>query len=151
MRYFLIVLNVLILIPKQKNKNMNPKIISWVILLLVVTIIPLITALISYYAQKKKIAAETERIKLKNRIDKTLTVEKLAEENKQMKLQNKLDTFKQILALEEELKKNKDSQSQEKLKTLEAIKKEFQNSFHHENTDSTPEIKKITNREAENK
>jgi len=71
---------------------------------LVITIIPLITALISYYAQKKKIAAETERIKLKNRIDKTLTVEKLAEENKQMKLQNKLDTFKQILALEEDIK-----------------------------------------------
>ena len=112
--------------------------------LIVISVIPLITALISYYAQKKKIAAETERIKLKNKIDKTLTVEKLAEENKQIKLQNKLDVFKQILALEEELKKNKDSQNQEKLKTLEAIKKEFQNSFHHKNVSQAQ--KQITNK-----
>jgi hypothetical protein len=115
---------------KIKNKNMS-EIWQWVLIIIAISIPPVLVALIDYYARKKKRAAETEQIKLKNKITKDITYDQLKSESKQKDIKNKIEIFQRLARLEEELKgkKNLTAGDQKKLESLEMIKKEFKETF----------------------
>ncbi|WP_147411591.1 hypothetical protein [endosymbiont GvMRE of Glomus versiforme] len=107
------------------------EILQWVLVIIAISIPPIFVALIDYYAKKKKRAAETEEIKLKNKITKDITYEQLQKEGKQKDIKGKIDIFQRLLTLEGEIK-NKKEQSptdKKKLESLEIIKKEFKETF----------------------
>lgn len=104
---------------------------QWVLIIIGLSIAPVLVALINYFAKKKKIKAETEKINLENKITKDITYEKLQKGSKQEDIKNKIEILKQIVILEEEIKnKEKITEGdQKKLDSLEMIKKEFKQSF----------------------
>ena len=53
------------------------EILQWVLIVMALSIPAIIVALINYFAYKKKIAAETENIKLKNKIASEITYDQL--------------------------------------------------------------------------
>jgi len=77
------------------------------------------------------VQAETESIKLKNKITKEITYDQLQKENKQKDIKSKLEIFQRLVKLEEEIKskENKTASDQKKLESLEMIKKEFKETF----------------------
>src|SRR4051812_41848511 len=95
---------------------------------------PIIVAIFTYFSQKDKTKAETEKIKLENKITKDITYKKLKNESKHKDIKNKIEVFQSLVKLEEEIKgKEKLSASdQKKLESLEMIKKEFKETFTEE-------------------
>jgi len=116
------------------------------------TIPVLVGALFNYFLNKKKVQAETESIKLKNKITKEITYDQLQKENKQKDIKSKLEIFQRLVKLEEEIKnkENKTASDQKKLESLEMIKKEFKETFEAEGKEEPKiikeEKKKITKR-----
>ena len=102
------------------------EVLQWALIIIGLSIAPVIVTLINYYAKKKKIKAETEKINL----------------------ENKIEILKQIVILEEEIKnKEKITESdQKKLDSLEMIKKEFKQSF----TEKGEEKAKLTEKRENN-
>lgn len=124
-----------------------PDIVIWILIIVGMTIPVLIGALFNYFLNKKKVVAETEKIKLENKITKDITYEKLQKESKHKDIKAKIEILRQIVILEEEIK-NKEQiteSDQKKLESLEMIKKEFKESFAKEETKSEQEISKIKN------
>ena len=100
----------------------------------------LIGALFNYFLNKKKVQAETEEIKLKNKITKEITYDQLRSESKHKDIKSKLEIFQRLTKLEEEIKtkENKSASDQKKLESLEMIKKEFKETF--VKTKETPKL-----------
>ncbi|CAI2179885.1 9336_t:CDS:2 [Funneliformis geosporum] len=92
---------------------------------------PIIVAIFTYFSQKERTKAETESIKLKNKITKNITYDQLKSESKHKNIKSKLEIFQRLTNLEEEIKskENKSASDQKKLESLEMIKKEFQETF----------------------
>jgi hypothetical protein len=103
------------------------EIIQWVLIIIAISIPPVLITLIDYYAKKKKRAAQTEEIKLKNKITKDITYDQLKKESKHKDVKNKIEILEKLVILEEEIKskENKTAKDQKKLESLEMIKKEF--------------------------
>jgi hypothetical protein len=115
---------------KLNYKHMS-EIASWILIVIAISIPVLIGALFNYFLNKKKVQAETESIKLKNKITKEITYDQLQKENKQKDIKSKLEIFQRLVKLEEEIKnkENKTATDQKKLESLEMIKKEFKETF----------------------
>ncbi|CAG8480410.1 454_t:CDS:2 [Ambispora leptoticha] len=79
----------------------------------------------------EKKAAETEKIKLENKITKEVTYEKLKAKAKHENIKDKIQIFQELVALEEKLKSSDKltGEEQKKLEALEMLKKEFKTSF----------------------
>jgi hypothetical protein len=132
---------------KIKNKSMNmSEILQWVLIIVIISIPPVLVALIEYYSKKEKTKAETEEIKLKNKITKDITYEQLQKESKRKDIKGKVDIFQQLLALEEQIKSKNDKTGEDlkKLESLEMIKKEFKQSFEEEKNPELAEEKTET-------
>ncbi|CAG8447233.1 9409_t:CDS:2 [Racocetra fulgida] len=90
---------------------------------------------------EKKVQAETEKIKLQNKITKEITYDQLKIESKQKDIKGKIDIFQQ----------NKTASDQKKLESLEMIKKEFKQSFGAEENPKLVEVEKKLETKKENK
>jgi len=103
----------------------------YLLVLLGILLVPLISILLNYYFERKKLAAETEKIQLQNKITKEITYDQLKKESKQKDIKSKLEIFQRLVKLEEEIKnkENKTASDQKKLESLEMIKKEFKETF----------------------
>jgi len=103
------------------------EILQWVLIVIAISIPAIIVALINYFAYKKKIAAETKNLELKNKITKDITYDQLKKESKHKDVKNKIEILEKLVVLEEEIKskENKTANDQKKLESLEMIKKEF--------------------------
>ena len=103
----------------------------YLLVLLGILLVPLISILLNYYFERKKLAAETKKIQLQNKITKEITYDQLKKESKQKDIKSKLEIFHRLVKLEEEIKskKNKTASDQKKLESLEMIKKEFKETF----------------------
>jgi len=120
-----------VLIPWKNNNKQMDEILQWVLIVIAISIPAIIVALINYFAYKKKIAAETENLKLKNKITKEITYDQLKTDNKHKNIKKKIEIFSDLNKLEAEIK-NKENQTisdQKKLESLEAIKNEFKKNF----------------------
>jgi len=107
-----------------------------------ISIPAIIVALINYFAYKKKIAAETENLKLKNKITKEITYDQLKTDNKHKNIKKKIEIFSDLNKLEAEIK-NKENQTisdQKKLESLEAIKNEFKKNFVETEKEKRPQL-----------
>jgi len=115
---------------KVKINIMNETLI-YLLVLLGILLVPLISILLNYYFERKKLAAETEKIQLQNKITKEITYDQLKKESKQKDIKSKLEIFQRLVKLEEEIKnkENKTASDQKKLESLEMIKKEFKGTF----------------------
>lgn len=115
---------------KIYNKRMSD-LVTWVLLIIGVTVPVVVGALFNYFLNKKKVQAETESIQLKNKITKDITYDQLKTESKQKDIKGKIEIFRSLTKLEEEIKsrENKTASDQKKLESLEMIKKEFKQSF----------------------
>lgn len=84
-------------------------------------------ALINYFANKKKIAAETKHIELKNKITEEISYDQIKKDNKHKDIKNKIEILSRLTQLEEEIKNKstKTDSDQKKLAALESLKKEF--------------------------
>jgi len=129
------------------------EILQWVLIVIAISIPVIIVALINYFAAKKKVAAETESIELKNKITKEITYDQLKTENKQKDIKSKLEIFQKLVKLEEEIKnrENKTASDQKKLESLEMIKKEFGETFVKEEKEEPKLIEKEKNLEVKKK
>src|SRR4051812_23926918 len=103
-----------------------------------ISIPPFVAVLLDHYFKRKKLAAETERIKseneklqLQNKITKEITYNQLKTESKQKDLKGKVEIFSWINKLETEIKSKEKitASDQKKLEALEAIKKEFKDTL----------------------
>lgn len=114
----------------KKYRYMN-EILQWVLIIAIISIPPVFVALINYYAEKKKKAAETEKIKLENKITKEITYGQLKEKSKHESIKNKIQVFQELVELEGKLKSSGrlTAGEQKKLEALEMLKKEFKTSF----------------------
>ena len=83
------------------------EITSWILIVIAISIPVLIGALFNYFLNKKKVKAETESIKLKNKITKEITYNQLQKESKQKDIKSKLEIFQRLVKLEEEMKNKK--------------------------------------------
>ena len=128
---------------KINNKHMND-ILQWILIIFIVSLPPVFVALINYYAEKKKKAAETERIKLENKIAKEITYDQLKTKSKHENIKNKIQIFQELTDLEEKLKASGKltEREQKKLESLEMLKKEFKHSFVKEEQSPIREKKK---------
>ena len=108
--------------------------VLWILIIIGISISAAIKVCLEHYFNRKKRAAETEEIKLKNKITKEITYDQLKTESKQKDIKGKLDIFQRLVELEEEIKKQKTitASDQKKLESLEMIKKEFRQSFGEE-------------------
>ena len=99
--------------------------------MIAISIPAIIVALINYFAYKKKIAAETENIKLKNKITKDITYDQLKTDNKHKNIKSKIEILADLNKLEAEIKskENLTPSDHKKIESLEAIKKEFRQNF----------------------
>ena len=110
--------------------------------MIAISIPAIIVALINYFAYKKKIAAETEDLKLKNKITKEITYDQLKTDNKHKNIKQKIEIFSDLNKLEAEIK-NKENQTisdQKKLESLEAIKNEFKKNFVETEKEKRPQL-----------
>ena len=110
--------------------------------MIAISIPAIIVALINYFAYKKKIAAETENLKLKNKITKEITYDQLKTDNKHKNIKKKIEIFSDLNKLEAEIK-NKENQTisdQKKLESLEAIKNEFKKNFVETEKEKRPQL-----------
>ena len=110
--------------------------------MIAISIPAIIVALINYFAYKKKIAAETENLKLKNKITKEITYDQLKTDNKHKNIKQKIEIFSDLNKLEAEIK-NKENQTisdQKKLESLEAIKNEFKKNFVETEKEKRPQL-----------
>ncbi|CAG8757526.1 15630_t:CDS:2, partial [Cetraspora pellucida] len=100
-----------------------------------------------------KVQAETEKIRLQNKITKEITYDQLKTESKQKDIKGKIDIFQRLTKLEEEIKnkENKTASDQKKLESLEMIKKEFKQSFEVEENPKLVETEKKLEVQKENK
>jgi hypothetical protein len=107
------------------------EILQWVLVIFIISIPPVFVALVNYYAEKKKKAAETEKIKLENKITKEITYGQLKEKSKHESIKNKIQVFQELVELEEKLKSSGKltAGDQKKLEALEMLKKEFKTSL----------------------
>ena len=118
------------------------EILQWVLIVIAISIPAIIVALINYFAYKKKIAAETENLKLKNKITKEITYDQLKTDNKHKNIKQKIEIFSDLNKLEAEIK-NKENQTisdQKKLESLEAIKNEFKKNFVETEKEKRPQL-----------
>lgn len=105
--------------------------------------------LLGYFVEKEKIKAETEKIKLENKITKEITYSQLKSDNKHKNIKNKLEILQKLVRLEEEIKnkENLTAGDQKKLETLEMIKGEFKGTFAVEEKEKPELIGKEKNQE----
>ena len=138
-----------------KNNNMEES-LTWFLALLALCLVPFISILVNYFIERKKLAAETERLKseaeklqLQNKITKEITYDQLKTESKQKDIKGKIEIFSRINKLETEIKskENKTVNDQKKLEALEAIKKEFKQTFVEEEKPQLEEIKNLETKE----
>jgi hypothetical protein len=103
----------------------------YLLVILGILLVPFLSILLNYYFEKKKLAAETEKIELQNKITKEITYGQLKSESKHKDIKNKIEILQRLNKLEEELKnkENKTKTDQKKLESLEMIKKEFGQTF----------------------
>ena len=103
----------------------------YLLVILGILSVPLLSILLSYYFERKKLAAETEKLQLQNKITKDITYDQLKTESKHKDIKSKIEIFRSLTKLEEEIKsrENKTTSDQKKLESLEMIKKEFKQSF----------------------
>jgi len=121
----------------------------YLLVLLGILLVPLISILLNYYFERKKLAAETEKIQLQNKITKEITYDQLKKESKQKDIKSKLEIFQRLVKLEEEIKskENKTANDQKKLESLEMIKKEFKETFAEESEEKKQLEDKVKNLE----
>lgn len=107
------------------------EIVIWILVIIGISIPPVIAVWLDHYFNKKKRAAETEKIQLQNKITKDITYDQLKSESKHKDIKSKLEIFQKLAKLEEEIKnkESKTSDDQKKLESLEMIKKEFKGTF----------------------
>src|SRR5438045_1140804 len=117
----------------------------YLLVLLGILLVPLISILLNYYFERKKLAAETEKLQLQNKITKEITYDQLKTESKQKDIKGKIQIFSQLNKLEAEIKnkENKTASDQKKLESLEAIKKEFKRTFAEEDKPQLREAKSL--------
>ena len=127
--------------------------VLWILIIISISISAAIKVCLEHYFNRKKRAAETEEIKLKNKITKEITYDQLKAENKQKDIKGKLDIFQRLVKLEEEIKSKKTitTSDQKKLESLEMIKKEFKQSFEEEENLKLVEVEKRLEAKKENK
>ncbi|KLL04473.1 MAG: hypothetical protein MRERV_21c026 [Mycoplasmataceae bacterium RV_VA103A] len=137
---------------KLKYKHMS-EITSWILIITAISVPVVIGALFNYFLNKKKVQAETEKIRLQNKITKEITYDQLKTESKQKDIKGKIDIFQRLTKLEEEIKnkENKTASDQKKLESLEMIKKEFKQSFEVEENPKLVETEKKLEAQKENK
>jgi len=125
----------------------------YLLVILGILLVPLLSILLNYYFERKKLAAETEKIQLQNKITKNITYQQLKKESKHKDVKNKIEILEKLIVLEEEIKskENKTASDQKKLESLEMIKKEFKQSFAEGNEEKTQleEGKKLETKEKE--
>src|SRR3954454_12561504 len=95
------------------------------------TIPVLIGALFNYFLNKKKVVAETEKIKLENKITKEITYGKLKAKSRHENIKDKIQIFQELVALEEKMKSGGKltADDQKRKEVLEMLKKELTTSF----------------------
>ncbi|CFW92825.1 protein of unknown function [endosymbiont DhMRE of Dentiscutata heterogama] len=145
----------------KKNKLLSPmnEVVVWILVIVGISIPPVVAVLLEHYFNRKKRAAETEKIRLQNKITKEITYDQLKTESKQKDIKGKIDIFQRLIKLEEEIKSKKTitAGDQKKLESLEMIKKEFKQSFGTEENPKLVEVekkleaKKENNKEIKNK
>jgi len=115
---------------KVKINIMNETLI-YLLVLLGLLLVPLVSILLNYYFERKKLAAETKKIQLQNKITEQITYDQLKTESKQKDIKGKIEILSRITKLENEIKnkENKTASDQKKLESLEMIKKEFKEIF----------------------
>src|SRR4051794_7995376 len=115
-------------------------ILQWVLIIIGLSAPAIIVALINYFANKKKIAAETKHIELKNKITEEINYDQLKKDNKHKDIKNKIEIFSQLTKLEEEIKNKttKTDSDQKKLVALEMLKKEFKETLAESETTEKP-------------
>ena len=103
----------------------------YLLVLLGLLLVPLVSILLNYYFERKKLAAETKKIQLQNKITEQITYDQLKTESKQKDIKGKIEILSRITKLENEIKnkENKTASDQKKLESLEMIKKEFKEIF----------------------
>jgi hypothetical protein len=104
-------------------------------------------ALINYFANKKKIAAETKHIELKNKITEEINYDQIKKDNKHKDIKNKIEILSRLTHLEEEIKNKttKTDSDQKKLAALEMLKKEFKGTLVESETTEKPLLVKKKN------
>lgn len=123
------------------------EVLQWVLVVAIISIPPIFVALINYYAEKKKKAAETEKIKLENKITKEITYGKLKAKSRHENIKDKIQIFQELVALEEKMKSDGKltADDQKKKEVLEMLKKELTTSFAEPEKEPVAEpIKKIS-------
>ena len=145
-----------VLLSWKLNYKHMAEITSWILIVIAISIPVLIGALFNYFLNKKKVKAETESIKLKNKITKEITYDQLQKESKQKDIKSKLEIFQRLVKLEEEMKnkENKTFNDQKKLESLEMIKREFKETLlveKKEEPKSVKEEKKLETKEEDSK
>lgn len=110
------------------------EIISWVLVIVGISLPPVIAVLLNHLFQRKKLAAETKKIQLQNKITEEITYDQLKNESRQKDIKNKIEIFRDLSKLEEEIKTKPllTENDQKKLETLEMIKREFKDSLEEE-------------------
>ena len=145
-----------VLLSWKLNYKHMAEITSWILIVIAISIPVLIGALFNYFLNKKKVKAETESIKLKNKITKEITYDQLKKESKHKDVKNKIEILEKLVILEEEIKskENKTAKDQKKLESLEMIKKEFKETLlveRKEEPKSVKEEKKLETKEEDSK
>ncbi|CAG8455822.1 26232_t:CDS:2 [Gigaspora margarita] len=107
------------------------EILIYLLVILGILLVPLLSILLNYYFERKKLAAETEKLQLQNKITKDISYDQLKTESKHKDIKGKIEILSRLNKLEAEIKnkENITASDQKKLESLEMIKKEFKETF----------------------